>query len=95
MIVTIRRVWPGEKRTTIIAIDQADQREKSCFVWMDTPKGQFIASLCQRLENNGRGMSEQQVVLTVRPKTRWGYQIDDAELLPAEAVGGSAHGRTA
>lgn len=82
MICRIRRVWPGDKRTTVIAIDQADHREKSCFVWMTSPKGQLIASLCERLEQNGQGMSEQQIVLTVKPQTMWGREIEDAELLP-------------
>lgn len=83
MIAQIRRVWPGDHVTTVIVIDHADQRRKRCFVSLDTPTGQFIASLCERVEQNGHGLSPQPMVLTVKPKDRYyGYEIEAAELLP-------------
>lgn len=78
MIATIRRVWPGEVRTTIIATDP-DGYEKACFVWV--PEQQWIAALCERAERNGGG-DKLPVVLTLAQKTRWGYPIEAAELLP-------------
>jgi hypothetical protein len=86
LVANIRRVWSGDKRATIIAIDAEDGREKACFVWTDTTHGQLIASLCARLENNGGGMSPQQIALTVKPKHKhFGYEIEAAELIPTEA----------
>lgn len=82
MVARIRRVWPGETLTVIIVVDDADAREKRCFVWMRGSKGPLIASLCERVENNGHGLSEQRVVLTTKPPTRRGYEIEEAELVP-------------
>lgn len=75
MIGTIRKVWPGEKRTDILVNDQADGKVKECYVFM--PEGQFIAALCQTGVGNDRPL-----VLTVEPLTYWGYKITDAELMP-------------
>lgn len=84
MVCQIRRVWPGDQRSTVIVIDQDDRREKTCYVWTNTTKGQLIATLCERVERNGHGLSEQRVVLTVRPaERRWGHEIEEAELMPA------------
>ncbi len=82
MICEVVRVWPGEKRTTVIARDEADGREKSCYVWLDTAKGALVAALCERIEK-----TPQRVVLTVKPKHRhFGYEIEDAELVPEAAA---------
>lgn len=84
MVAQIRRVWPGLQRSTIIAIDQDDLREKECYVWMTqkdgsiNASGQLIASLCLEIENNGAGLSERTVMLRVKPKTRYGYEIEAA-----------------
>lgn len=75
MIVTIQKVWPGEKRTDIIVRDQADGKIKECYVFI--PEGQFIAALCQTGVGNDRPL-----VLTVEPLTYWGYKIVEAELMP-------------
>lgn len=83
MIARIRRVWPGDIRTTVIAIDEADRREKTCYVWTNTAKGQLLASVCAVAEGNGGGLSDQRVVLQVAPPIRrWGYEIEEAELMP-------------
>lgn len=83
MIAQIRRVWAGDLRSTVIVIDQDDRREKTCYVWTNTPKGQWIASVCERAERNGHGLSVQRVVLTLKPAERiWGHEIDAAELVP-------------
>lgn len=84
MLARIRKVWPGAQRTTVIAIDDADQREKCCYVWLSSEHGRDVASLCERVEQNGHGLNDQRVVLTVRPKSRFGYEIEDAELLPSD-----------
>lgn len=78
MIAEIRRVWPGEKRTTIIAKDMADGKEQMCYVFL--PEGQFIAALCQNASWNGV-IQPPAIVLTLEPKTQWGYKITGAELM--------------
>lgn len=90
MVCTIRRVWPGEKRTAVIVIDRADTKEKYCFVWTDSDKGQEIARLCDQACQSGEvgvprlrpELVGAQIVLTVKPKHRYfGYEIEDAEVM--------------
>ena len=80
MVGTIRRVWAGPTRATVIVTDAADGRDKGCFVWTTDTKGQLLASLCERAEANGGG-EKRPVALTLRPRTRWGYEIEEAELM--------------
>jgi hypothetical protein len=80
MIAHILRVWPGEKVTMIIVRDTAaDQKESACFVFL--PEGQWIAALCDTAAWNGKTQPAP-LVLTLEPKTRYGYKIIEAELLP-------------
>lgn len=60
MLALISRVWPGDKRMTVIALDQADHIEKTCYVWTDTDAGRQIADRCEVAEINGR----QRIALT-------------------------------
>lgn len=82
MIATVIAVWPSLLRTTVIVADQADGRKKSCFVWMRGTMGPWLASLCLTAESNGRPDGKRQIALTVKPRTDYGYEIEDAELVP-------------
>lgn len=79
MIGTIRAVWPGKHVTMIIARDGDASRDVACFVFM--PEGQWIAALCETAAWNGKTQPAP-LVLTLEPKTRYGYKIIDAELMP-------------
>lgn len=87
MIAVIDQVWRGEKVTTVIAHDCDTGRRRTCFAYM--PEQQIIAALCARVSKHGEiGVTRirpdligAKVVLTVKPKTRWGFQIEAAELL--------------
>ena len=79
MIGTIRKVWPGDKRVDVIVQDQADGKLKECYVFL--PEGQWIAALCDTAAWTGKTQPAP-LVLTLEPKTRYGYKIIEAELLP-------------
>lgn len=85
MVATIQRVIVWGKRANIVARDHDDRGvEKLCYLFLDTPKQQLIASLCQ--ESAWPWLHPKpQIALTVKPKTRYGYEIEAAELLHAEA----------
>lgn len=89
MLATVKHVWPGRARVTVIVEDRGDHRVKSCFVWTDTSTGQLIASLCDRVSQGELGAPRSAdrgrvVVLTVKPKhAYYGFEIEAAELLEA------------
>jgi hypothetical protein len=86
VIALIRRVWSSDRhdRVTVIAKDQETGREHMCFVWKTTAKGKWIAAACERAESNGHPESKIPIVLTLKPPTRWGLEIEEAELLPVK-----------
>lgn len=45
LTTTIRRVWPGDKRTDVV-LDLPHGRERLAYCWSNTTKGQLIASIC-------------------------------------------------
>lgn len=97
MIATITRVIPGLRLTTIVARESGVERV--CFVWMQDAVGPFVATLCERAAVFGEQPSAirgARLALTLKPKSKYGYEIEGAEVIDVpEAVGGSAHGRTA
>jgi len=78
MVADIINLYPGRRRTTVLAKDHADGTVKGCYIDMRDDIGPWMASLCKRATGP--------VVLTVSPRDQWGFEITDAELLP-QAVG--------
>lgn len=95
MIATITRVWVGTRFTTIIVRDLEDGLEKRCFLVNRTHMSQFYAALCDRASANGHPEQKRQVVLTVKPRTAFGYEIELAEVLPPSAQQVDAEARIA
>ena len=85
MIASIRAVWPGLKRTTIIVRERDTSIDTMCYVFL--PEGEGIAALCDRAWKQMDAAHGDLLVLTLDPPTRWGCQIIEAEPLPANPLG--------
>ena len=85
MIASVRAVWPGLKRTTIIVRERDTSIDTMCYVFM--PEGEGIAALCDRAWKQMDAAHGDRLVLTLDPPTRWGSKIVDAEQMPANPLG--------
>ena len=74
MIATIHRIYSSSRRFDIIVCDQADKTLTICFV--NIPEGAAILDVCEDALAN-RNITP--TVLTLKPKTSHGYEIEQAE----------------
>ena len=74
MVATIHRIYSSSQRFDIIVCDQEDQVLKMCFV--NLPHGHKALSVCEAAIANGNITP---TVLTLKPKSERGFEIEDAE----------------
>jgi len=80
MVATIARFFQDGKRASIIAEDRAGT-ERKCFVWLDSPKQEWIASLCKESSHPWL-RPKPTLVLTLAPPNLHGWhEVEDAELM--------------
>ena len=74
MIATIHRIYSASQQPNILVCDQADKVLKMCFV--NLPHGQKALGVCEDAIANGNVTP---TVLTLKPKSERGFEIEDAE----------------
>ena len=74
MIATIHRIYSAAQQPNILVCDQADKVLKMCFV--NLPEGQKALGVCEDALANSNITP---TVLTLKPHTARGYEIEDAE----------------
>ena len=76
MIATIHRIYSSSRRFDVIVCDQEDKVLKMCFV--NLPDGQEALNVCEAAIANSNITP---TVLTLKPKTSRGYEIEKAEAM--------------
>ena len=74
MIATIHRIYSSSRRFDIVVCDQSNKTLTVCFI--NIPEGAAILHLCEDAIANGNITP---TVLTLKPKTSHGYEIEQAE----------------
>jgi hypothetical protein len=70
MIARVKRVWEGEKRVTVILVEEGQIKETQAFLWM--PEQQLQAALCAQVEKQFAKSSCPRFVVQLAPPERWG-----------------------
>jgi len=80
VICRVKRIWEGEKRVTVILVEEGQIKETQAFLWM--PEQQLQAALCLQVEKQWGRATCPLFVVQLAPAERFsGHHIETLEMI--------------